>query len=86
MNMEGKIVLPSGIAAIRQHVKEVDNIPLQVRDGHVSISRSSCGAHSGHSYELPYVTRLAGSREGTGVEAWPGRKHLADLRAIFLKK
>lgn len=31
VNMEGKVVLPSGIAAIRQHVREVDNIPLQVR-------------------------------------------------------
>ncbi|PFH35031.1 hypothetical protein BESB_059180 [Besnoitia besnoiti] len=30
VNMDGKIVLPSGIAAIRQHVREVDNVPLQV--------------------------------------------------------
>ncbi|CBZ54129.1 conserved hypothetical protein [Neospora caninum Liverpool] len=30
VNMDGKIVLPSGITAIRQHVEEVDNVPLQV--------------------------------------------------------
>ncbi|CAE8604612.1 unnamed protein product, partial [Polarella glacialis] len=29
-NMMGQVILPSGITNIRQHIKEVDNVPLLV--------------------------------------------------------
>lgn len=29
-NVVGNVVVPSGIADIRRHIKEVDNVPLQV--------------------------------------------------------